>query len=201
MRAGLRNYVRKGYAGKNGAARRFGGTARTAGALYNSLAPATERRPGEPGGQLDHTLLQGRSAKEIVTAVIDAVRPVDGTQDAEAARMALGDALAEVLEQFPDADLLNLSDEQRDFLIERYAAEDVFRRFQLDIGGAVLARAPNATIGVQRLKQIRDYIREVIAASFRKLRRAGAAFTSSTIARTVYGALSDAMEVFELNAT
>ena len=44
-----------------------------------------------------------------MNAVVEAVRPADGTQDAEASRTAIKDALSEVLTIFPDADLLNLT--------------------------------------------------------------------------------------------
>jgi hypothetical protein len=199
MRQGVGAYIRKGYGGKSGAAvRRFGGTIATAGALYNALAPAGDRRSGEPGADFDPALLAGKSAREIAIALIEAVRPVDGTQDAEASRMALNEALAELLEKFPNADLLSLSDEERKFVIERYVAQDVFRRFHLDIGKSVLDKAPTTTVGAARLKQIREYVREVIAASFRKLFDSGAALTNGKVAQIVRNALSDAVEVFEI---
>ena len=47
-------------------------------------------------------------------AIVEAVRPADGTQDAEANRAAIKDALSELLTMFPDADLLNLTEDQRE---------------------------------------------------------------------------------------
>lgn len=79
-------------------------------------------------------MLAGRSAKEVIDAVVEAVRPADGTQDAEASRAAINDALSELLTIFPDADLLNLNDEQRQLAIQRFVAIDVYRRFALDLG-------------------------------------------------------------------
>ena len=52
----------------------------------------------------DANVSAGNSAQEVMDAVTEAVRPVDGTQDTESSRAAIQDALAETLTQFPDAD-------------------------------------------------------------------------------------------------
>src|SRR5262245_43833037 len=75
MRRGCSEYVRKGYGGHAGASRRFEGTARTAGSLYGALSGFVTGAPGEFTGTLDRAVLQGRSAREIIDAVIEAVRP------------------------------------------------------------------------------------------------------------------------------
>lgn len=197
MRRGLGNYVRSGYGGSGTAARRFGGTASAAGALYRALGGG-----GAGGGQaaespLDAALYAGRDAGEVIDAVIEVVRPIDGTQDAEAGRFALRDALSELLSRFPEADLLNLTDEQRAFAIERFVAVDVFQRLSLDLGKALFEKAPSAATAMSRLKQVKDYVKETVAASFRKLRDAGRRLTSGGIASIVRLALKDTFEVFE----
>ena len=193
MRRGVGRYIRGGYGGSSTATRRFGGTAQTAGALYSALS-------GEyatPGNQLDPVLIAGRSADDVMDAVVEAVRPVDGTQDTEASRAAIKDALSEVLTKFPDADLLNLEDQQREFAIERYIAADVFRRFDLDVGKKIRDMAPSATTGLSRLKEVRDYIKETVAASFRKLRDAGQRMVAGRITQMVQNALRETFKVFE----
>ncbi|HEX9918409.1 MAG TPA: Qat anti-phage system associated protein QatB [Pyrinomonadaceae bacterium] len=197
MRRGVGHYVRKGYGGAGTAVRRSGGTAATAGALYGALTGVAAGRAGPPGSLLDPALLAGRSAQEVMNAVVEAVRPVDGTQDAEAGRSAIRDALSELLTRFPEADLLNLSDDQRSFAVERYVAFDVFRRFDLDVGKAIRDKTPSATTALSRLKQIRDYVKETVVAAFRKLRDASRAITSGRVERVVRDALRDTYEVFE----
>ena len=106
MRRGLGHYVRTGYGGSNVTTQRFGSTAATAGALGGALAGVASGQPAVPGSPLDPALLAGRAANEVMDAVVEAVRPVDGTQDAEAERAAIRDALSELLTRFPEADLL-----------------------------------------------------------------------------------------------
>lgn len=196
MMRGLGHYVRSGYGGSATAARRMGGTAATAGALAGVLSGLASGQSA-PDSPLDPTLLAGRSADEIMDAVVEAVRPVDGTQDAEASRAAIRDALSELLTRFPDADLLNLTPEQRDLAIERFTAHDVFRRFDLDVGQTIRDKAPNAVVALSRLKQARNYVKETVAAAFRKLRNGGRQLTAGRISEVVRAALRETFEVFE----
>lgn len=197
LRHSLGHYVRTGYGGSGTTTRRFGGTARTAAALGDALATIAGLQPAPPGSPLDPVLLAGRSAQEIMDAVAEAVRPVDGTLDAEASRAATREALTDVLTRFPEADLLVLDAEQRAFAIERYAAFDVFRRYELDVGPVILEKAPDAATALGRLKEARDYVAQCVAASFRRLREAGRAFTSGRIGQLVRDALKETFEVFE----
>ena len=197
LRRGLGQYVRNGYGGAATATRRFGGTARTAGALSNALAGLAGGDASAAQAGLDRPLLAGRTADEIMDAVVEAVRPIDGTQDAEAERASIRDAMTDLLTVHPDADLLNLDPAQRALVVERFAASDVFRRFDLDVGKALRDKAPSAAAAMSRLKQVRDYIREAVAAAFRQLRDAGHAVTAGRVSEVVRDALRETFTVFE----
>ena len=198
LRKGVSEYVRKGYAGNTTAAKRFAGTARTAGSLYDALSALSSGQTTERPTQLDKALLQGKSAREIIDSVIEAVRPVDGTQDAEASREAINDSLSDLLEAFPDADLLTLTEDQLALVVESFTAEDIFRRLLLDLGKHVHDKAPTVANALARLKEIREYVREVVAASFRKIQKSGQQLNTGHVASVVRSTLADAMEVFEL---
>ncbi|WP_375263668.1 Qat anti-phage system associated protein QatB [Palleronia sp.] len=197
MRRSVGHYIRSGYGGAATATRRFGGTAATAGALGGALARVAGGQPAEPGSALDPALLAGRNVQEVMDAVVEAVRPADGTQDAEAERAAIRDALTELLTRFPDVDLLNLDPEQRSFAIERFTAIDVFRRFELDVGKTIVERAPSAVMALSRLKEVRDYVKQSVAAAFRKMRDTGRSLTSGRISQVVRDALGETFDVFE----
>lgn len=191
MRRAVSNYVRTGYGGSANLSRRLGSTSTTARSLGRVLDPT------DTGSGLDRAFLDGKSADEVMDAVVEASRPHDGTLDAESSREAIRDALSDLLKEFADADLLQLTGQQRAFAIESYAAHDVYRRFTLDVGKHLVANAPNATIGLSRLKQARNYIRQTIAESFRKLADAGQAMTRSNVRNVVASALADSLAVFE----
>lgn len=194
MQRGLGHYVRKGLGGANTATRRFGGTAVSAGALYGALSGggATAR-----GSSLDLSLLAGRSANDIVYAVADAVQPIDGTQDAEARHRSVVDALSELLKRFPEADLQNLSEEQKLFTVERFVGIDVYTLFYLDVGKSIQAKAPSATVALARGREIKDYIKEAISAVFRQLRATGQRLTENRLVAIVRQTLQETFQVFE----
>jgi hypothetical protein len=196
MKQSMRHYVQKGYGGARTAARRLGGTVRTAGSLYTALtAPSAEARTAETF--IDRKLLTGRSAGKIMDAIVDAVRPVNGSQDAEASRTAIKGSLSEVLQRFPEADLLALTEEQREFAIESYVALDVFQRFALDLGKVIQDKTPSPRAALARLKEVKDYIKQTVSAAFRKLKDAGQAMSGGRLTQIVQSALVDALGVFE----
>ena len=197
MRRGVRDYVRTGHAGASVAARRHGGTAVTAGALGDALAGLASIDPAAAETPLDRALREAQSAEEIIDAVVEAVRPVDGTQDAEVERDAIARALSDLLSQYPDAELSQLDSEQRAFAVERFVAVTVFNRFELDVGQAIQANAPNAVTAVERFDQVADYVDETVAAAFRTLQVAGRTLGSGRIDQIVQAALTETFEVFE----
>lgn len=197
LRKSLREYVRHGYGGAKTATARFGGTVSIARVFGNALEAVAEGGLQTTSVVLDRVLLQGRSASEVMDALVEAVRPVDGTQDAEAERASIRGSLSDVLMRYPDADLLNLSVEQRAFAIERFTAMDVFHRYELDLGKTIQEKASSASLAMRRLKEIKDYIKECVSASFRKIANARTPLTTGRISQVVTQALQDTFEVFE----
>lgn len=197
LRKSLREYVRHGYGGAKTATARFGGTVSIAGVFGNALEAIAEGGLQTASVVLDRVLLQGRSASEVMDALVEAVRPVDGTQDAEAERASIRGSLSDVLVRYPDADLLNLSVEQRAFAIERFTAMDVFHRYELDLGKTIQEKASSASLAMRRLKEIKDYIKECVSASFRRIAIARTPLTTGKISQVVTQALQDTFEVFE----
>jgi len=196
MQKGLGQYVKKGYGGSSTATRRMAATAQTAQALFSALTGGGENPFAAEGGLLDPALISGKIADEIMDAVVEAVRPVDGTQDAEASRASIKDALSDVLNFYPDADLTNLSQEQRDMAIERYVAGDVFRRIDLDLGKSIRDKAPSSKAAMGRLKEVREYVRETVAAAFKKSKGTGKTLSSKTVTKIVQNAIRETFEVF-----
>lgn len=195
MRRALRHYVRKGYGGAGTATRRMAGTARTAGDLYGALSTLA-RGDAAPGSVLDPALLAGKSAQDVMDAVVEAVRPVDGTLDSEASREAIKYALSELFTRFPDAILLVLTEEQRNFVIERYVARDVYARVVLDLGKTMLEKAPTPRDALARLKEVYDYVRETISAAFRRIRDAGQQMRADRISQIAQAAVQETFTVF-----
>lgn len=197
MRRGVGHYARKGMGGGRTASKRMGGTARTGGALYGALSALASGQANALATGDDRASLQGRTVDHIITAIVESVRPVDGTQDAEASRDALQAALSsELLDQYPEANLLDLSEAERLFIVERFTALDVFNQFALNVGKAIQSKAPSIAAGLARLREVKNYIRQTVAACFRGLQKSGAAPSPRTVAGIVRQTIQQAFEVF-----
>ncbi|HLV88259.1 MAG TPA: Qat anti-phage system associated protein QatB [Candidatus Sulfotelmatobacter sp.] len=197
MRRGIGRYVHDGYGGAPTASTRFGSTVSTAAALYAVLSSLSAGRPPVAGSSLEPTLLAGRPSRQIIDAIVEEVRPSDGTQDAEASRASLREALSEIRLKFKEAQLLRLSPEQRDFVVERFVAMDVYHRFILDLGKTIQDKAPSAASGLTRLNEVRQYIKETVSESFQKLREPGQGLSPAEVKESVRLALLETMQAFE----
>ena len=197
LQRSLKHYVKHGYGGAKTTTARFGGTAAVAAMLGGTLQSVAEGTSQANANPIDPVLLNGRSASEVMDALVEAVRPVDGTQDAEAERASIRGSLSDVLVKYPNADLLNLAPEERAYAIERFTAMDVFHRYELDLGKTVQEKASSALVAVRRLKEIKEYIKECVSASFRTIAANGARLTTGRISQVVTQALQETFEVFE----
>ena len=191
LKKGVGRYVATGMGGSGNASKRLSGTASTARSLYTALSTDTAE------STLDRELLEGKSGRQIINAVIELACPHDGSMDAEAGRDAINDALSVLLERYPDANLLQLTDEQREYAIIQYVAHDVYRHFALDVGLTIQEKAPSASTGQRRLKEAREFIRETVVAEFQKQKDQGKRLDRSSIVRTVKTVLRCSCEVFQ----
>ena len=197
LRRGLGYYVQKGHGGAYTAAKRMGGTVWTAGVLYSMLAPSFGGQSDRLNGLSDFPDLSDRTADEIMDTLVEVIRPIDGSLDSEASRQAIQDSLSDLLDRFPDADLLALSEEQSVFAVERYLALDVYNHFRRDIGKTLHEKAPSPRDVLSRLKDVKDYIAETVSAQFRALRNLGQRLTRRKVVNLARQSLFQTFEVFE----
>ena len=197
LRRGLGHYVKRGYGGAHTTTRRMGGTVTTAGALYSLLGSGVGDRLDRLDEVFDFLDPSDKSATEIMDALVDAIRPVDGTLDSEGSRSAIHSALSDLLSKFPDANLLALSEEQRIFAVERYLALDVYGHFCRDMGKTLQEKAPSLKDVLFRLKDVKDYIAEVVSARFRALSNLGQRLTRKEVVHLAHQSLQETFEVFE----
>lgn len=197
MKKGLGQYVRKGYGGSATATRRLASTATTAQSLFSALSTGGNNNYSGEGGALDPAALSGKTVYEVMDIIVEAVAPVDGTQDTEASRESIKDALADLLNAHPDANLNDLSEEQKELAIERFVSGDVFRRIDLDLGKCIREKSPNFSSALGRLKEIKDYVRETVSSAFRSLKKSGHVITNKTVVGIVQNSIKETCEVFE----
>ncbi|MEX0981366.1 MAG: Qat anti-phage system associated protein QatB [Bacteroidales bacterium] len=197
LRRGVGQYIKTGYGGSKTAAKRLSRTINTAGVLFDFLSSIStgQTSTGEPFQDIDINALVGKDEDEITDAIINAVRPIDGDLDSEASQNSIKEAFSELLEKEDNTDLLNLTDDQRLFVVEKFVANDVFARFNLDMGKNILDNAPTS-VAASRLKEAKDYIREAVYTKFRE-KITKDTVSPSSIRILIREVLTEAFEIFE----
>lgn len=195
LHRGLSHYSRSGMGGSGNAARRMGGSARTSSVLHSALTALANGEPLPQELGIDPQALAGLSPAEFADALVDAIRPIDGTQDAEATRDSVARALSEMLDQ--NADITSLTPQQVDQVTASTLGYDVALRIELDVGKAIIAKAPTKGDGLERLQEMKDYVREVVAAEYAAERARVGAVGRAAIERISRNAIQNAFEVFE----
>lgn len=197
LRRGLGHYSRTGMGGSSTATQRMSGTAKRAGSLYNVLDALSTGTPIPSDIRLDPSALAGKSQSEIADLIADTLCPIDGTQDNDAARDSVARALSEVLFIDPNADLSNLDTQQIEQVVEAYIGHDLAHRIELDVGKAVLDKAASYSSGVDRLEEMKAYVRQAIAQAIRARREIGQTLNRSNAASLANDVLRDTFEIFE----
>lgn len=195
LRRGLGHYSRSGMGGSGNAARRMGGSARTASVLHSALTALANGEPLPQELGIDPQALVGLSPSEFADALVDAIRPIDGTQDAEATRDSVARALSDMLDQ--KADITSLTPQQVDQVTASTLGYDVALRIELDVGKAIIAKAPTKGDGLERLQEMKDYVREIVAAEYAEERASVGTVGRAAIERISRNAIQQAFEVFE----
>ena len=195
LRRGLGHYSRSGMGGSGNAARRLGGSASAASSLHNALTSLANGQPLPQELGIDPQALAGLTPAEIADALVDAIMPIDGTQDAEATRDSAARALSDILAQ--NNNLTNLSPAQVDQVTAATLGYDVAHRIELDVGKSIIDKAPTKGEGLERLQEMKDYVREVVAVQYAAERAANGAIGRAVIDRISRDAIQQAFDVFE----
>lgn len=199
LKRGIGNYVKTGYGGSKTATARLGRSISTAEVLFNVLSSSVSGKQSADFPDIDFISLKGKNPEQITDTIIEAIRPIDGDLDSEVSRNSMKDAFSELLGKHENADLLNLTDEQRWFVIEKFIAGDVFARFDLDMGKEIRKNAPSPVSAASRLKDAMDYINETVSSLFEKIDKT-TVFATKTIRDIIEETLEDAYHVFESEA-
>jgi hypothetical protein len=127
LRKALGKYARKATGGAEVGPRRFGAMAQAAGGLYEILDGLRNNSADLP---LNLRELAGRSTREAINAIVDALVPENG--DGDRIRASLNEALASCLDGEAAFDFDSITDEVLMDVMVAYAAQCVFEQVVLD---------------------------------------------------------------------
>lgn len=127
LQKAVRNYAKTSTGGSAVAPRRFSAMAQAGSALFAAINQLRGDPSAAPVNLRD---LAGRSTREVIDALVDALVPDNG--DADRIRAALNEALSECLEGVEEFDFSSIGDEVLVELMVRYVALCVFQDIVLN---------------------------------------------------------------------
>lgn len=197
LRQGLGHYARRGLGGAGNARKRLQKTSQTAGRLVRAFESLQSGEAIETKDrEITPSSLEGKSIREIGDLIIEAIRPNDGTQDSDANRESLNNALAETAEEFVEFDFVNVEPDQINFLVERYIVHDICQRIDLDVGQSVIQKAGHVE-GNQRLSEMLSFVQEVVRTEFESVVSGGLKLTGSSTQRIAQKVIEATFKTFE----
>lgn len=193
LRRGISSFVKKGMGGAARAASRMRTSAVAASSLGGFLAAARDGMDPGINAWVDSVRQRGLSAQDAALEVVQRLVPTGGNIDEESARNAMNQAIANLYEVEPNADIFNLTDDQIANVMSYTVAFDVYNRVQLELGRAFERLKYTPHIIQERLAQVLDYVMVVVNRSMEKVRSGN---TRRSMREIATAALQDALTVF-----
>ena len=166
VRRSLGHYSKTGMGGAQNVARRMRTSTKTASNFFNTFRSLRDDTTFSLGKEISE--LKNRGA---IDAIVSHICPNGGSIDEVSCRDSGTSALSEFMDQNPDADFGNLSDDQIWSLTAIYLGNEAFNRIQMDIGQAFEKQDVPYVERVTRLNDMREYIQSEIAIQMDALRK------------------------------
>lgn len=184
LQRSLGRYVRDGLHGASSGAARMARASRAGASVADVFR--TIRTDGINAALLALNLrdLVGRPAREVFSAIIDAICPSVESIDDDLAREALLDCVLE-LNDLGIADIADLNEDQMTAFFTSFVCNAIYRRFMVDVSARGQGRAPTDFAYESLERDVRDFIAAAVEGRVSREIDAGRplspAFTESTM--------------------
>lgn len=139
---------------------------------------------------------QGANATQIIAAFVSHVCPDGGSLDEISSRNSGTAALSEFLDRNPEADIVNLSDDQIWSLTSSFLANEVFNRIQMDIGQAFEMQDLPFPDRISRMNEMKVFIRVEIATQLNDIRSKD--IQNADISKLLQQTIQNTFEIYEV---
>lgn len=157
------HYSKKGMGGATNVAKRMRASTSSVSRLVSFLRDVKDSTIPAIKDWAQNLMSKSPTANEVIDAIINRVTDEGGIIDEESIKDSMANAMSDLLEQNPTIELLNLGDDESWDLIEGFLAYEASSRLQLDIG-QLLERTLTPIEMVQRIDEMRDYLKSEISA-------------------------------------
>lgn len=196
LRKSLGHYSRTGMGGSSNIANRMRASSRVAAGFVSAFRALRDDPDCNLGKTIAELKATGANAREIIKAIVNTVCPDGGSIDEQLSKNSGTMALSEFMENHPDADISNLSDDQIWSLTGEYIGNEAFGRIQMDIGQSFERSDVSIIERVQRTNEMREYIKAEIYTQLNLVRQSSDQQTN--VEQMIKSAIENTFSVYEM---
>lgn len=197
FRRAVGHYSRTGMGGASNAARRMRTSSRTGAKAFNFLQSTRDGTDPAINEWVASLTRRNANPQEIVNEIIRRVAPIGGSQDEAACQESMGQAIGDLLTDYPAIDLLHLSDDNIWTLIESFLSYEAFHRLYLDIGQVFEDSALSPRVRVTRMNEMQNYLKAELKAQIWEVRVGTSDVGSDQIQSILQRTLQNTFTVYE----
>ena len=197
FRKAIGHYSRTGMGGARKAASRMRASTRSAANFFGVLQSAREGSDPTINQWVSSLSERHLSAQDVIDEIIRQVAPSGGSLDEASCRESMAQAMHDLMEEYPDIDLLHLGDGNIWTVIESFLGYEAFSRLCLDIGKIFEKSALNPRVTVTRMNEMQEYLKAELAAQIEELRTSTQNPTSAQLQALLQSAVQNTFLVYE----
>lgn len=191
LKRSLGHYSRKGMGGAHILSRRMRASAGVAAAIYDLFTKASDENVNWLNRLVDRNLPIEDATNEIIAYLF----PIGGSMEEENCKASIAYALMEMDEQFPNANLSKLGNDEIWFLIEHFVAYEAKQRIIQDIGQILEHASANDMVIITN--DMTSFLHSHLSVQIRKRRNNQASFSRNAVAELIVEGIKDTFSVFE----
>lgn len=190
------HYSKKGMGGASNVAKRMRASTNSVSGLVSFLRDVKSNTLPDIQDWARSLMSKSPTANEVIDAIIDRVTNEGGIIDEESIKDSMAHAMADLLDQNSDLDLLNLGDDESWDLIENFLSYEASNRLQIDIG-QLFERTLSPTQMTQRIDEMREYLKAEISSQLQPYKSSDKHPDIGKLNAVIHQALESTFFVFE----
>lgn len=191
------HYSKTGMGGPKNTAARMRNSTRSAVGLISLLQAARDGSDPRITNWVSSLVARNPSAQDVINEVIRQVTTSGGSLDEESCKDSMAKAMAELLENQPNIDLLHMSDPDIWSMVELFLTHETCSRLDLDIGQLFESSRLAPRDVVARMNDMRDYLKAEITTQLGALRQGTSNPTPKQLESIMQQALQNTFTVYE----
>lgn len=193
----LGHYSRTGMGGSRNAAARMRVSTKSAGRLFSVLNSARDGSDPTINQWVRSLSERNPNAQDVIDEIIRQVAPPGGSLDETSCRESMAQAMQDLMEKYPDANLLHLSDSEIWMVVELFLGYEAFNRLCNDIGQIFESPSLGFREIVARVEEMKEFLKAEISVQTDVLRQATPNPTSVQLRNLLRKAVLNTFFVYE----